>query len=474
VSALTATEEPRKVCVIGAGPSGVAMCRALKERGVPYDCFERSPAVGGLWRYPGVGGTGCAYECLFSNSSKEVMQFPTFPMPDDFPNYPHHTQVADYLDAYVDHFGLREDITFETEVESARPSGDGWDVQVNGETRRYRAVCVASGGRHAEPSYAEIEGEFSGRSLHAFDYVNAKDFEGKTVVVLGLGASAADIASEVSQLAERTYLAVRTGHWVVPKILLGHPIDQPSPLIGKLPIRARSQLLSIAMKIVHGKMSDHGLPDPPYRVGLGSPIVTTGLLPAITHGRVLPKPAIVRLDGDAIHFADGSQVQADALIYCTGYKIGFPMLDEDLISGGSDAPPLYNLAVPPEIPGLYFIGLLHSLLAHIPCAEAQAEWIGDVLTGDVELPPANEMWRTIRRDRRRMDRLFHDSSGHLLVDQHEFLRRLKRERRTRATGGRRGRAGGAGQTPRATTALVTAGSVETTGASARTHGDPPK
>src|SRR5215212_865510 len=81
------------VCVVGAGSAGIAMCRALAARGIEFDCFERTDAVGGLWRYPTAAGTSCAYASLYPNTSRTVMEFPSHPMPETYPDYPHHTLV---------------------------------------------------------------------------------------------------------------------------------------------------------------------------------------------------------------------------------------------------------------------------------------------------------------------------------------------------------------------------------------------
>lgn len=421
-----------KVCVVGAGSAGIAMCRGLAVRGIAFDCYERTSEIGGLWRYPRSGGS-CAYASLFPNTSKTVMQYPSFPMPDHYPHYPHHTLVARYFEEYVDHYGFRDRIRFDAEVTSVRPVDGEWEVELaGGEAHRYRAVCVASGGRHAEPLYAELQGEFSGRELHAFDYDGPAEFEGQTVVVLGLGATSADVASEIGGVAARTYLSARTGHYVVPKLIEGRPIDVLSPLMKRLSVEQRRPLLKIMMKLVIGDMTSYGLPRPPYKPGQGPLIATGDLLPAIFHGRVVAKPLVERVDGRVVRFGDGDEVEADAIIHCTGYRIAFPFLDPELIAGGDDAPPLYHLVVPPEIPGLYFIGLLHSMMSLMPLAEMQGDWVGDLLSGAVRLPLREAMWDTIRRARRRQDKRFYDSSGHLLVDPNEYERLIARERRRHA------------------------------------------
>jgi len=100
-----------------------------------------------------------AYESLHINTSRRVMAFKALPMPDHFPDYPNHFQIARYFDDYVDHFGLRERIRFRTEVKSVAPVGGEWEVTVEGpdgssEAHRYRAVLVANG-HHWDPRWPD-------------------------------------------------------------------------------------------------------------------------------------------------------------------------------------------------------------------------------------------------------------------------------------------------------------------------------
>src|SRR5512134_1195822 len=118
-----------KVCIIGAGSSGIAACQVLHARGIDFDCFEKGSEVGGNWRYDNDNGMSSAYRSLFINTSRQMMEYAAFPIPEDYPDYPHHTQIARYFDDYVDHFGFRERIRFRTEVTSVEPAaGGGWRV----------------------------------------------------------------------------------------------------------------------------------------------------------------------------------------------------------------------------------------------------------------------------------------------------------------------------------------------------------
>ena len=98
----------RRVCIIGAGSSGITAAQVLQARGIPFDCFEMGSGVGGNWRYGNDNGVSSAYLSLHINTSRHAMEYAAYPMPESLPDYPSHWQIADYFDDYVDHFGLRE------------------------------------------------------------------------------------------------------------------------------------------------------------------------------------------------------------------------------------------------------------------------------------------------------------------------------------------------------------------------------
>ena len=116
-----------KVGVIGAGSSGIAAIKALHTRGFDVEAFEKSDKVGGNWVFGNRNGMSAAYSTLHINTSRERMEYPDYPMPKSFPDYPHHSQIAAYFDDYVSFFGFRDRIRFETGVERAdrRPDGVG-------------------------------------------------------------------------------------------------------------------------------------------------------------------------------------------------------------------------------------------------------------------------------------------------------------------------------------------------------------
>ncbi len=118
---------PEKVCVIGAGSSGITACQVLASRGIPFDCFEKGSRIGGNWRYENDNGLSSAYRSLHINSGRRIMSFRAYPMPDDLPDYPDHFQIARYFDDYVEHFGLaRQDhVQHRGRRASSRPRAAG-------------------------------------------------------------------------------------------------------------------------------------------------------------------------------------------------------------------------------------------------------------------------------------------------------------------------------------------------------------
>ncbi|MDQ3320691.1 MAG: NAD(P)-binding domain-containing protein, partial [Actinomycetota bacterium] len=272
-----------RACVIGAGSSGITAAKALHERGIPCEVIEMSDRVGGNWAINNPNGVSSAYRSLHINTSRERMEYSDFPMPKSYPDFPKHTHIARYFNDYVDHFGVRERIRFETQVEQAQRGADGvWELRLRGpggaETRRYDALLVANG-HHWDPRWPEpaFSGSFDGVEMHSHHYNDPDDWQGKRVVVLGMGNSAMDIAVESSYVAEEVFLAARRGAHVVPKYIFGRPIDQigGSPLI---PLAVRRRIIEAMLRVHQGRMENYGLPKPDHRFGEAHPTVSADLL----------------------------------------------------------------------------------------------------------------------------------------------------------------------------------------------------
>jgi thioredoxin reductase len=429
-----------KVCVIGAGSSGIAACQVLNARRLPFDCFEKGSQVGGNWRYENDNGQSSAYRSLHINSSRKLMGFKTFPMPDDYPDYPSHFQVAAYFDDYIEHFGLKEKIRFRTEVVSVEPVDGEWEVTVEDsdgkrEAGRYRAVLVANGHhwnpRWPEPAFPGSE-DFSGEQMHVHHYREPEMLEGKRVLVLGIGNSAVDIAVESSRIADKTFLAMRRGAYVLPKYLNGKPVDEAAPPIAsRLPLQVQRFFLSRMLDLAAGDMTTYGLPKPDHKLLEAHPTVSSELLPRLGHGDIAVKPNIDRFPGGrTLRFVDGSEEEIDLVVYCTGYKISFPFLDSTVFPVLDNRLSLYRRVAAVDRPGLYFIGFIQPLGPTMPIAEAQSEWVADLLQGKASLPSVAEMQSEIGAYERKMGKRFVASKRHTIeVDFHPYLREIRRARK---------------------------------------------
>jgi hypothetical protein len=369
------------------------------------------------------------------NTSGPRMSYSDFPIGDE--DYPSHEEVGTYFDRYVDHFGFREKITFNTEVTRVAPAAEGgYEVEIAGagaaderELRRYDAVLVANG-HHWDPRWPEppFPGEFAGEQIHAHHYRRPEQLAGKRIVVVGGGNSGMDLARDAADFGRAAYLSLRRGVHVIRK-RLGRkrtPVDQTlAPPWLPWPIKQKGFEL---LRRRSGDISDYGFPEPDHKVGHAHPTVSDEIHDRLEAGKVTPKPNIRELRGDRVLFEDGSEVEADLIVYCTGYKVSFPFFDEGFISAPGNDLPLYMRTFHPEIEGVYFLGLAQPLGAVMPLAEQQAKWIAALLRGEYALPPPEEMHDQIARSREAHAKRFYSSARHTMeVDFDEWMRDAQRE-----------------------------------------------
>ena len=152
------------------------------------------------------------------------------------------------------------------------------------------------------------------------------------------------------------------------------------------------------LKLAVGEMTDYGLPKPDHKLLEAHPTVSSELLPRVGHGDIAIKPNIERFAGGrTVRFADGSEEEIDLVVYCTGYRIAFPFLDPEVFEAKDNRMPLYRRVAAPDQPGLFFIGFVQPLGPIMPIAEAQSEWVADLLQGRTARYPRSREMR--ERDR---------------------------------------------------------------------------
>lgn len=327
--------------VLGAGYSGIAVAAALLEAGVDVDVLDRRPVPGGLW----VDGV---YDDVRLITSRAVTAFPGRPLPDG-PTFPTGPELLAYLQRVAGDTGVTERLR-RHEVRSVTRRGLGWDV----DGTAYDGVVVATG-LFTHPRIPALPGELTVRSLHTASYRRPSDL-GQDVLVVGLGNSGADVVQACVESGRRVALAVSRSRHVVPRRVLGRPVTELRRP-GLVPDLVMRLGLDAAVRLSSAYWRRGRLGEPQHLVLAETPVVHSGLLPLVQSGAVRVRPAATRLDGDVVHFADGTAESFDTVVWATGYDYELPV-PRALVDGSEHGPPALAGGVwSPVSPGLAVVGL---------------------------------------------------------------------------------------------------------------------
>ena len=432
-AAAATTDRSDRFCVIGAGTSGLAVIKNFAEHGIPVDCLERHHTLGGNWCYGHPASS--VYRSTHLISSKKLTEYVDFPMPEDYPEYPSHELVFEYLKNYASHFGLEQHIEYNTPVRSVRrlqnsasEQASGWHVELeSGEVRRYRGLVIANG-HNWDPRWPEIPGQFDGLVLHSSEYKTPDVLEGKRVLVVGAGNSGCDIAVESAGHATRTFHSFRRGYYFLPKFYRGLPID----LVGermlwlRLPLAIRRVMAHVVIRLMLGNLRELGLPKPDHRLFETHPIINSQLAYHLAHGDIAIKPDVAELCGSEVRFADDSREPTDVLIYATGFKITIPFIDPAELNWQDQRPELYLNIFHPERDDLMVCGLIQPDSGQWGLVDCQARLMAHYIKGlDQGRPSALRFREQKRKTRAELNRgiRYIPSPRHLLEVEHFSYRR---------------------------------------------------
>lgn len=362
---LASTSAARTAAVVGAGGVGLAAMKNLLAAGFDVTGFDLADEVGGNWYID--GPTSRVYQSTHTISTKPFTQYPDFPMPDDWPDYPSHRQMGEYFRRYADHFDLRRRIEFQTEVVRVTPVDPAdprtpWDVETRGptgtRTRRVDAVVVANGHNWA-PKTPDIPGEFDGQIIHSAQYKSADVLRGKRVLVVGAGNTGCDIAVEAAQQADGVLHSTRRGYWYAPKYAFGKPADQINDLVTSLrpPMWLKQRLMHATIRLTVGDHTKLGLPKPDHAILETHPINNSLLPYYVGQGDIRPVPDLARFDGPRVVFTDDSTAEVDLIVFATGYLARFPFLDDTVLDIADGRPRLALNMIPESYDTLAVMGL---------------------------------------------------------------------------------------------------------------------
>jgi cation diffusion facilitator CzcD-associated flavoprotein CzcO len=414
----------KKVCVIGAGISGLAAAKAFAARGHQITIVERSGDLGGVWE------PARSYPEVQTQSPKDLYRYTDKAMPDSYPEWPKGPQVHAYLTGYAKDHDLLGAMRFNTTVVQMdrRPdSAPGWRLELRGpngaasqEDFDFVAVCT---GQFNEPQTLSLPGEDAfkaqgGLVLHSSKYNDPDIAKGRKVVVLGGSKSATDIAvNAVNSGAAEVTLVYREPVWRIPYFIGGlvnfkrilyiraqeemfkswgigalsrfaHAVAKPLVWANW---RGLESLLKVQLKL--GKCDMVPKERIEDDVNCSVPIATPGFFPMVADGRIKAiRGSFDQYDGNAIVMTGGQRVQADVAVLAIGYKLGVPFLPqayrEKLVDPDGQYR-LYRLIANPDLPEMGFVGF-NSSFCTVLCADLAANWLVRYADGQLARQPTRK------------------------------------------------------------------------------------
>ncbi|KAI8521748.1 hypothetical protein Bbelb_015020 [Branchiostoma belcheri] len=445
----------KKVCVIGAGVSGLSAVKSCLEEGLQPTCYEQHDDLGGIWRYsedPRPNQGAAMFKSVVANISKSMLCYSDFPFPEDAPMYPTHDRVLQYLRDYAEHFNLLPYISkvvrslplvgevglawVPSYLYAGAPTLASQGVKRVWEPRHtsrmhhetFDAVILSNGSAFARPVNPDVPGyeTFKGAKLHSSQYRTNKPFEGKKVLIVAVntgwlfqkaacksiafmlaeaghresqkpwsGNTAFDLAVDVCRVATQVDLALLKGTWVVPRLhKKGTPLDEHAfrRVYSDIPLSWLNDMLK--------GFSNNRFDNDKYGVaGTAQPITQTVLTInddiglCLASRKVAIKPQLVELSASSARFADGTTVDdVDAVIFATGYALRCSFLDHELEADIRKLD-LYKLVFPTRLKHntLALVGAGQSNGPLFPLMELQSRWAAAVFKGVHKLPDGNKM-----------------------------------------------------------------------------------
>ncbi|THD47244.1 MAG: NAD(P)/FAD-dependent oxidoreductase [Bradyrhizobium sp.] len=345
--------ETLDAAIIGAGPAGLAAARELKARGLNPVIFEKAETVGSVWRRH--------YDRLHLHTARMHSGLPGMAIPSAYGRYPSRAQFVDYLESYAARFELRP--RFNRPVGAVRRDDRLWRIEAGSQSATAPIVVIATG--WADFPYTPVwpgMSAFGGAIVHSSRYRAGALYAGKRVLVVGFGNSGAEIALDLCEAGADVTLAVRGPVRVVPRDLLGVPIQTFSIAQRFLPTRVADFLNEPVIRLAIGPLEKLGL----KRAAKGPlrmieedgrvPVIDIGAVAKIRSGAIKVRGAIDRFTPDGVAFVETGEERFDAVILATGFRPDLRALlpDGEGVLDAQGKPLVSDRAS--AAPGLFFVG----------------------------------------------------------------------------------------------------------------------
>ncbi|KAL4237753.1 Cyclopentanone 1 [Mactra antiquata] len=425
----------KKVAVIGAGASGLTAIKCCLDEGLEPVCFERANYISGLWHYTDYveEGQACVMKSTVINTSKEMMCYSDYPIPADYPIFMHNKYVDKYFHLYADEFGLKKYINMNTEVHSIKQSDDykksgKWEIVTSSKsapekkTHTFDFVLICTG-HHADKNVPNFVGldKFKGKVTHTHDYKDYHGYEDKNVLIIGIGNSGGDVATEISRISAQTYISTRSGAWIWNRISDGgNPVDMSISI--RAPFAIAKKFPWLFAKITANKLNarfDHKKYSlqPEFNPMACHPTVNDELPNRIAAGSVKIKANVKEFTENGAIFEDGTEItDLDAVVLATGYIFGFPFLDKNVIDVKDNKVNLYQYMYPPDLDHktLAVIGCFQPWGAIMPISEMQCRLATRVFMDKIKLPDSTTMWKDIEYKHVQNTQRYNESKRHTI------------------------------------------------------------
>jgi dimethylaniline monooxygenase (N-oxide forming) len=420
--------------VVGAGPSGLAAIKELKEAGFEVTAFDRSASVGGRWSLAPNRGV---WKELCLNINRRLMSFSDFEWKESCYQgheqayagvFPHCTEAKQYLEDYAKHFDIMSCIQLETEVLSIEQSDNkGWKIvtQTAGKTttttHEFDGLIICSGvyGKPSNP-LKEIFSSFSGKVIHSQEFSTYEGYEGKRVLVIGSSISASEIAGALVDGGKCQSLvnSIRQVRYHMDIVNEKHQKPGGDLIFNRLPVWLGKVLPeSITTKGLKATILDlwpdqltqaeDGI-EPDDDVRVASICIDRHYVQYAKAGKIRVKPCpVASVKGSQVTFEDGTKEDFDVVIMATGYDIDLAFLPSEVrekvlftntITGKQDLA-LYKFMLTPQFENLAFCGVIYIVGPHFPTAEMQARYIAAIFSGKMPRPSKEQLEASIEQSK---------------------------------------------------------------------------